>query len=171
MPRRVFHVELPIRAEWDTIEPLRASVLACVRAVFQDVSMSETLSMIATELVENAVKYGDWTRRDPAARFTLRVAGDEDAVEVVVSNPVHPAAGTERLLHEVRRIADASSAEDVYLERMRALAATPGGEGGLGLARVAFEGQCELAAALGPDGVVEVRAVTRPTGAGRAPVA
>ncbi len=162
MARRVFHVELPIRQEWEAIEPLRASVLACLRTVFRDLATCEALAMVACELLENALKYGDWARA-PAAPFTLRVTGTDREVEVVVANPVDPAsAGVRQLLAELRRIEAAPSARDAFTERLRAVATTTGAMGGLGLARIAYEAGCALSAELA-DGVLRVRAITRPT--------
>ncbi len=156
--RRVFFLELPIREEWEGIEPLRASVLACVQAVFRDAGRSEALSMVASELIENAVKFGDWSRRVDAP-FSLRVAGDGEGVEVVVTNPVPPgSAGVARLLAEVRRIAAAPSPEQAYTKAVRGVAL--GKATSLGLARAAYEGGCDLSARLDGD-VLRVRAVTR----------
>lgn len=167
MAWRVFQVELPIRRDWGSIEPLRVSVLSCLRAVFPDQPLCDSLSMVATELLENALKYGCWTGSD-AALFGLRVAGDDDEVEVAVSNPVDPSdPGLARLLSELDRIQAAPSPEDAYLERMRQVAVTPGAHGGLGLARIAHEGGCALSADVSPAGVLRVRAVTRRSSAPR----
>ena len=158
--RRLFHLELPLRQEWEAIEPLRNGVTACLRAVFRDLAVCEALAMVAGELLENAVKFGD---RGPRADqgFGLSVRGDERGVEIEVSNPVDTSSkAVALLLAEISRIGHAVSAQEAYLDAMRRVALRGGGSG-LGLARIAHEGGCDLSATVGTDRVLRVRAVTR----------
>jgi hypothetical protein len=165
MGHRVFHIELPIRSEWTAVEDLRGSVLACLRAVFEDDDRAEPLAMVAGELLENAVKYGRWDLH-PDEPFALRVDGSDDEVEIAVTNPVDaPDPGVARLLELLRRLREAPSAREVYLERLRIVADEDGASGGLGLARIAYETGCTLEAEVLPAGVVRVRAVTPRAGA------
>jgi len=158
--RRLFHIELPVRQEWTAIEPLRQGVTACLRAVFRDLALCETLAMVAGELLENAVKFGD-PKAPGAQGFGLSVVGDEGGVEVEVSNPADPASpSVEKLLTEISRIVHAPSTQEAYLDAMRRVAVRGGGSG-LGLARIVHEGGCDLSARVGSDGVLRVRAVTR----------
>lgn len=158
--RRLFHLELPLRQDWEAIEPLRDGVTACLRAVFRDLSVSESLAMVAGELLENAVKFGDRAAR-AGQGFGLSVQGDERGVEIEVSSPAAPSSPeVERLLAEIARIGHAPSPREAYLDAMRRVALRGGGSG-LGLARIAHEGGCDLSATVGTDGVLRVRAVTR----------
>ena len=81
MQRRLFHVELPLHAGWEAIEPLRASVLACVNAVFPQPALARTIALVTTELLENAVKFGRWDAAGGGV-FALRLDGTEDRVEI-----------------------------------------------------------------------------------------
>jgi len=157
MQRRLVHVELPLHPGWEAIEPLRASVLACVRSVFPHPELAQAIALVTAELLENALKFGRWGGGD--GLFALRVDGDESRVVIEVSSPV--AAGDEnvaRLTDELTRIAAAPSPEQAYTKAVRAVAL--GRSGGLGLARCAYEGGCDLSADV--DGnVLHVHAVTR----------
>jgi hypothetical protein len=156
--RRRFHVELPLHPGWEAIEPLRASVLACARSVFPHPELAPAIAIVTAELLENAVKFGRW--EGGAGLFALRVDGDDSGVVIEVSSPT--AAGDEnlaRLTEELARIAAAPSPEEAYAKKVRAVAL--GKAGGLGLARCAYEGGCDLSADVDGD-VLHVHAVTRP---------
>jgi hypothetical protein len=158
MRRRLFQIELPLHPGWEAIEPLRASVLACVRAIFPGAAFAADVGVVTAELLENAIKYGRWHDGGETS-FALRVDGHDDRVELEVSSPVVPGdANLERLTVELRRIAAAPSPEEAYLKAVRAVAL--GKERALGLARASHEGGCDLSAEV-VGRVVRVRAVTR----------
>lgn len=157
MQRRLFQIELPLHPGWEAIEPLRASVLACVKAVFPNPALAPSIALVTAELLENALKFGRW-QQIPAA-FALRVDGHSDRVEIVVSSPVADTdENVERLRAELDRIAAAPSPEQAYTKAVRSLAL--GRDAGLGLARAAYEGGCDLSAEVARR-VLHVRAVTR----------
>lgn len=157
MQRRLFQIELPIHPGWEAIEPLRASVLAAMKVVFPHPELAPSIALVTAELLENAVKFGRWG--EGGGTFALRVDGHEDRVEIQVSSPV--VAGdehVERLRAEIHRIAAAPSPEQAYTKAVRAVAL--GRPSGLGLARAAHEGGCDLSVTV-QGNVVHVRAVTR----------
>jgi anti-sigma regulatory factor (Ser/Thr protein kinase) len=158
--RRRFQLELPVRREWEAIDPLRQTVTACLRVVFSDLALCDALAMVAGELLENAVKYG--TIGPGVERgIGISVVGDEDGVEVEVASPLPPGGrDLARLEAELERIARAPSPQEAYLDAMRRVALRGSGSG-LGLARIAHEGGCDLHASLGDDGLLRVRATTR----------
>lgn len=158
MQRRLFQIELPLRPGWEAIEPFRAAVLACVRAVFPHPTLAPALALATAELLENAVKFGRWEEGGEGI-FALRVDGHADRVEIHVSSPVRPGdENVERLRAELARIASAPSPEQAYTKAVRSVAL--GTRACLGLARAAYEGGCDLSAEVEGD-VLHVRAVTR----------
>lgn len=157
MQHRFFQVELPLHPGWEAIEPLRASVLACVKAVFPHPELASSLALVTAELLENAVKFGRW--EGGAGMFALRVDGLEDRVEIEVSSPVGPGdENVARLEDELARIAAAPSPAQAYTKAVQSLAL--GKTACLGLARAAYEGGCDLSARVEGD-VLRVRATTR----------
>ncbi len=157
--RRCFQVELPVNPEWEAIEPLRKTIVACLRAVFGDLQVCESLAMVAGELLENAVKFGARTSgREPGLR--LWVVGDELGVGIEVSNQVEPSdPKVARLREELERIGRAPSPREAYLDALRRVA-LGGNKAGLGLSRIAHEGGCDLSI-VEEDGLLLVRANTR----------
>jgi hypothetical protein len=154
-----FRIELPVRNEWDAIEKIRASVMECCTAVFRDVEHSTAIANVAGELMENAVKFGHWSE-EGNTHFLLRIWGDDAVAHIEVQSPVDPnAPDLSELLGTVASLRVAKAA-DVYRKRLVEDSRGPRGMSKLGLARVAYEGDCALEAEI-VGGWVKVLATTR----------
>lgn len=157
----MFHIEVPVGPHWQHIELLRTSVLNCLSTVFQNQDYCHALSMVAGELLENAVKYGDWSRTDHKC-FRLRVEGGAREVRVEVSNPVVPGSvEVSSVLETIKRISNAGSPSEAYMQRLCQIAEQQSAEtSGLGLVRIAYEADCSLAAMIDDNNILRVEAVT-----------
>jgi len=122
---------------WAEIDPLRAYVESCARN--QTVSLSERTGMVAQELLENAVKYGD---PGTPIEFRLTMSPGRKTIEVVVSNRAHPSRVT-LMQKEFERIGTGSSKE-AFSSALQRLAKLPSGTSMLGLARIAMEASIRL---------------------------
>jgi two-component sensor histidine kinase len=144
-----FSLDLPVRNEWRNVELLRTSVENCFQAVFSDVDGKSAISMVTGELLENALKYGDWDSEEGRRAFRLRVDGDRTRAVVTVQNPVKPGdSGLREVLDTVAWIRTFKTPGDAYRARLLEIAqsasdATPSR---LGLVRVAYEGNCTVEA-------------------------
>ncbi len=159
-PEVQFRLELPLQPEWQNVDLLRLAILNCLSAVFGDPELSESVGIVTSELLENAIKYGDWAR-EKASFLLLSVCGGGEGVEVEVASPV--GAGSphlERIESTLAWISHFPSARDAYIARMRAIAEQPEktGESKMGLVRIAYEGPCAIEARAANDGVMHVRA-------------
>lgn len=161
MAEILFQMEVPITPQWPHIELLRSSVLNLLATMFQDSEFCHSVGMITSELLENAVKYGDWS--GDRTSFKLKVSGDETAVEVMVANPVQTGG---KDLAELDRtltfLAGHADPQEAYLERLRQVAEREDGDGTsrLGLTRIAYEGRCAISADV-DEGILHVRARSR----------
>ena len=149
-----FSIDLTVRSEWRNIDLLRTSVQNCFTAVFADVDGCHAIAMVTGELLENALKYGDWQRGD-RAKFRLKVAGSGGGIAVSVQNPLKEEAQAANLVKTIEWIASFAKPEQAYRARMLQIAqedsdTTPSR---LGLVRIAFEGNCRLEAAIANDAV------------------
>ena len=156
-----FCIEVPIRPEWRNVDLLRTSILTCLAAVFHSEDLSHTVSMVAGELIANAIKFGDW--RSDESSFRLHVHGDREELAVEVSNP-YPADsdGPRRVQSIIETLGEYATAKDAYTARLRELGEMPMGanESRLGLLRIAYEGGCDLQALDDPNNVLRIRATT-----------
>jgi hypothetical protein len=138
-----FSIDLPIRNEWKSVDLMRTSVQNCFAALFREVDGSHAVSMVTGELLENAMKYGDWkgaTGDDQV--FRMNLSGDADKALITVSSPVEPDSDNVRKLFEtIEWIQSHERPEDAYRARLLEIAKQRQGTfNRLGLVRVAYEG-------------------------------
>lgn len=156
-----FSIDLTVRNEWKNIDLLRTSVQNCFIAVFADLDGCHAIAMVTGELLENALKYGDWSSTD-RAMFRLRVQGREGNIEVSVQNPLRKDdQNAHNLMRSIEWLASFSKPEQAYRARMLQIAQDEADESGpsrLGLARIAFEGNCRITAKI-ESGTVTVTAL------------
>lgn len=154
-----FSIDLPVRNEWANVELLRTSVQSCFTAVFSDVEGGYSIAMVTGELIENAIKYGDWAGSGEE-RFRLRVWGEGRVAHILVENPVGGSdAKAEEVLKMLGWMRGFASPIDAYRAKLLEIAATDRGVGNskLGLVRIAYEGNCILTAEV-VRGVLRVQA-------------
>jgi len=146
---------LVARPEWANAASLRTAVAAIVKAAVGDVEAATNAGMVACELSENAIKYGDWSHGGGFA-FRLVLEGRELLVEV--ASPYDPSSGSfERLQCILRTIHD-RSAQQAYLQRLTEVAEKTGEIGQLGLRRIAHELSARVTAYVEND-LLSVRAI------------
>jgi hypothetical protein len=142
-----FSIDMTVRNEWRNVDLLRTSVQNCFTAVFANVDGCHTIAMITGELLENALKYGDWSNSDTAV-FRLRVhSSDSNIVTVSVQNPLASDDPNSRALHEaIEWINGHPTPDAAYKARLMQIAQSDDDEmpSRLGLVRIAFEGNCKL---------------------------
>jgi len=144
-----FSLDLPVRNEWQNVELLRTSVENCFQAVFADLDGKSAISMVTGELVENALKYGDWESEAVRREFRLRVEGDRTRAVVTVQNPVRAGdPGLAEVIDTVAWIRTFKTPADAYRARLLEIAQATGdaAPSRLGLVRVAYEGNCSVEA-------------------------
>jgi hypothetical protein len=111
--------------------------------------------MTASELLENAVKYGEAVHDAPAIQFVL--TADSKLIEISVTNG---STKIDRVLELKRHVNEITAAPDrsaMYFGRLRELVTQPDQSSKLGIYRVVFEGEFELAVGFADD-IVTVRA-------------
>src|SRR6201999_57526 len=109
-----FSIDLPVRSEWSNVDLLRTSVQNCFTAIFSDIEGCHWLAMVTGELIENAIKYGDWTGPEEQ-RFHRRVWGEGRSAHVSVENPVqHGDANAEEVLRTLGWMRSFPSTSDAY---------------------------------------------------------
>ncbi len=144
-----FSIDLPVRSEWSNVDLLRTSVQNCFTAIFSDIEGCHSLAMVTGELLENAIKYGDWSGAEH--RFRLRVWGEGRTARVSVENPVRSDDNNAvEVLDTLGWMRNFPSADEAYRAKLLEIAAAPRDLGGskLGLVRIAYEGNCRLNAEL-----------------------
>jgi hypothetical protein len=149
--------------DWDAIQRAWEPCRAYLTARGLDDDSAYALCMVVQELLENAVKYGDFGDGD--ARIHLELSGTRDGVTIEVHSPLDDEpTGLDRLDSMIQWIRGFQSPFEAYVERLKEVAGRPfdHGESGLGLVRMAYEGQCILDFYTGDSNVLAMSAVYQP---------
>lgn len=155
-PRFTFRFGLP--QDWSTVKRINEAVSCYTKALFADDTLADSVAMVCTELLENAVKYST-DDQDELKRVLLTIVGDELSVSVKVCNSARAnPEDAESLYQTLYRIRRAESTRQAYLDRMEEVFSGLSSGSGLGLVRIAYEGGCDLDCELKEDGSLEVRA-------------
>jgi hypothetical protein len=155
---RQLWIEMLVPPEWPRVDTVRTLTDALVRAVGPSAAedLAERLSIVAGELMENAVKYG---KAGESVAFQLR--RDGSAIVLSVTSVVDPATeSSARLKARVDWLSSFASGLAAYhatIERLDSDSSAVDGAG-LGLARILFEGECRLSCEVRHDGRVSMEA-------------
>jgi hypothetical protein len=156
LPPRSSHVakatlSVTIEPVWPTIRQIRKTVGEALQDAAPGVRTGAM--MTASELTENAIKYGESVGTQPAIYFRFEVFAEQ--IRIQVANGSTSVADVQRLLDCIEKISTATDKEALYLERVHQLLENQQESGRLGLYRIALEGRFELYASY-DSGVVTV---------------
>jgi hypothetical protein len=130
-------IKTDLEPSWSTIRAIRERVGAALADVPK--AVREATQMVASELLENAIKYGEVV---PAAkRISFVFSMDGPRLKVTVSNGSTTKESVDGLLRRVDELASAADPATLYIARLQELMENPeAGATGLGIYRVALEG-------------------------------
>jgi hypothetical protein len=151
---------LEIPPDWDAIDGVRERAIAHLTEANEPRQVVDSMAMVLCELLENAIKYGSFAA-DQQVSVTLDVA--PQAITVEVGNPTSNDAMPQlhRLDRTIQWIRGYQDPFEAYLARLKevSLQNPDSGESGLGLVRIAYEGESSLDFYLGDGGRLAVSAV------------
>tara|TARA_R110002096_G_scaffold171490_4_gene344398 strand:+ start:1373 stop:1879 length:507 start_codon:yes stop_codon:yes gene_type:complete len=149
-----FAIDVPIGPDWKNASRLRDGIVNCLGCVFEDIDYCLTIGMAVGELVENAIKYGDWSKSKNSS-FTARVHVSGSSVIIEVSNPVRSKSGSvDDLFATLEWIRNQPTALGAYQSLLQKAGTEDGSH--LGLARICYETGAQLDASLEGD-VIRIR--------------
>jgi hypothetical protein len=130
-------VELRFGPRWTYISCVRKFVASFFMIGLADKERAEQISMAASELLENAVKYAS----DEESYLKIAIAKQSSVVDLCVKNRAEP-----HHINTLRRelaLIHAGNPETVYLRKMESAAMTEG-QSRLGLIRILYEANAKL---------------------------
>jgi hypothetical protein len=145
------YVELRFGPRWTYISCVRKFVASFFMIGLSDKERAEQISMAASELLENAVKYAS----EEEGYLKISIAKGVNEVDVCVKNRAEP-----HYINTLRRefaLIHTGDPERVYLRKMEEAAMTEG-QSRLGLARILFEARAKLQLEVN-DGEVSIHAI------------
>ena len=154
--------KLTLMPEWEKIDDARNITDQFLTQSGISAEKVQAATMVMSELIENAIKYGCYSLSEDKITAEIRI--DESMITIEVLHPVEK--GDYRHLKELDRgiqwIRSFQNPFEAYIEKMQEVSKKPlkDDESGLGLARIAYEGQSILDFFLYEDSQLSVSAVT-----------
>jgi len=149
------------RPKWEEIDPIREKARLFLADSGLTISTIHALVMVLGELMENSVKYGSYESSKDQIKLAIDI--EDNLITVEVSNPIDDNSiddlhNLDRMIQWVRGHQDPFEA---YTERLREVAKKPLHDetSGLGIVRIAYEGDVVLDFFVNQDNLLTVSAV------------
>jgi hypothetical protein len=150
-----------MKPDWEEIHRAREN---CARYLADCKFSSEVINaitMVVHELLENALKYGNYEKNDVCITYSLQVSKNKIITEVI--NPIsgEDTPHFKMLDKTIQWIRGYQNPFEAYIEKLKEVSERPlkNKESGLGLVRVAYEGMSILDFYLRSDNYICVSAV------------
>lgn len=134
------NIQINIPIAWEYVRLVRQEVEVALAA--QSEELRSAAVMVASELVENAIKYGVSIPALQWARFRCEISAEHILIEVKNGLTDDKALATLRQI--VSQMTSVAACEQLYVARLHALLGNPAEANRLGLYRIGYEGKFEL---------------------------
>jgi hypothetical protein len=155
-------LRLKVKPDWENLDGIREQSVAFLQNLTIDLETADSISMVVSELLENATKYGSF---GPNAESIELVGVEPTSVVVEVTNPLDPdkLENVSRLDGIIQWIRGFQDPFEAYLDRIKEVSSQhfEDDESGLGLVRIAYEGRSILDFVLRDRNLLAVSAVYR----------
>lgn len=134
-------VKYSINSAWGIVKEIREKVGALLKD--RDRDLVNATMMTASELIENAIKYGTPVSSSTDIDFELSIS--DARIIINISNGIVSAADYENVKRHLDLIAQSGNPGELYTKRLIELMENPRpGVSQLGLYRIAYEGEFTL---------------------------
>lgn len=155
---------IDVKPDWAEVVRVNESTHDFLTSIALPEHVVDTFTMVACELVENGIKYGD-NRRLTRSEVELIVSATSKTITVQVKNRISEETRfhlrqLDRTLQWVRGFQDPFQA---YIERIKEISREPStrGTSGLGIVRIAYEARAAIDFIVGEDDTINVSAVAK----------
>ena len=133
-------LKLTFSPVWLNVRRIRHEVGNLLESCSPDLRSSAM--MTASELVENAIKYGEGVPASENVSFHLEAS--DEGIRIEVANGSTNKQGVCELERRIREITTVEDKQALYVARLSELLSHPGDSGKLGIYRIGFEGGFDL---------------------------
>jgi len=134
------NIKYDIAPLWGIVKEIRNEVESLLKG--KDKELAYAGKMIASELIENAIKYGSAAEQEKGIMFDLHA--DIKQVVIKVSNEIKFKDDYDNLVTHIDKINSTDDIKGLYVERLKKLMESPKEKSQLGLYRIAYEGKFNL---------------------------
>ena len=156
------HLTLKLPSSWAQIEAARLEAEKFLRENGVGGDVAQSLTMVVCELLENSLKYGISSPKAPDVVLEIDLENGSAIVEVSNAFDEDARPHLRRLDRRIQWIRGFADPFEAYVERLRQVARRPvdDDESGLGLVRIAYEGNAILDFVVAEEGFLNVSAVS-----------
>ena len=134
-------IQVSIEPAWSTVKNINDQIIDLLPGKGQ--MIVDSVRMVTTELIENAVKYCEPTPDMPDIEFELKIRSNIVTIRVV--NGVKTVKNADAVQNNIDKIRNSDDHAALYMNRLTELMENPlPGESQLGLYRIAYEGKFSL---------------------------
>ncbi len=156
-------IEFSLKPDWDEIEKIRNESVDFLQSQELSDDTIHSLSMIISELIENGIKYGNF--KIVKNKMFVIINIERSTVTIEVLNPVDDNCFNhlKRLDKTIQWIRGYQDPFEAYIERIKEVSKKPlnDSESGIGLVRIAYEGEAMLDFFLCEDNMLNVSTVSK----------
>lgn len=138
-------IEMIFGPRWTYIATVRSFLQSFLSITLTDNKWADVISMAASELLENAVKYAS----EDGTKISVEHNKSEDKLYLVVENYAAP-ENWKILKEEIEKIGQGDP-QEVYLKKMQEAAFRTDGGSQLGLARIRYESNATIGITIDDD--------------------
>ena len=134
------HIKTHTIPDWSEVGRIRAQVALALNGLRP--ALREAAVMVVSELVENAIKYGESTPRAPGIEVSL--VRENTRLSVTVVSGTRDEEAARRLQGYTEALATSPDKLGLYVARVQSLSDSPETHSRLGLYRIGVEGAFDL---------------------------
>ena len=159
-------INLKLKPKWDEIEKIRKKSSAFLESHGFPYDTVHALTMVISELTENAIKYGNFKQAKDKVLVSTHVGENIITIEVVNPTNGEEQKNLRKLDRSIQWIRGFQDSFEAYIEKLKEVSKKPlsDGESGLGLVRIAYEGKAIIDFFIGEGGRLNVSAVSHLNG-------
>jgi hypothetical protein len=134
------NIQINIPIAWEYVRMVRQQVTAALAEYSEELRSAAV--MVASELVENAIKYGTSIPAMQWAQFRFKTTAEH--IQIQVSNGLNDLRLLEAVQQIIEQTKTAGRSEQLYVARLQELMNNPTQSTRLGLYRISHEGKFDL---------------------------
>lgn len=154
-------MQCKITPEWENLDLVREQTGDFLKLNHVDTDTIDAVMMNISELTENAIKYGKFDELNSEISTKVTITGSDIIVEVSSPLKENDSYNPARLDKIVQWIRGYQNPFEAYIEKLKEVAVQPqnDGESGIGIVRIAYEGQSIIDFYINEKGIISVSAV------------
>ena len=136
-------ISISIKPTWSIVKEIKEKANRFMEEKGAHKDIKEATIMCATELIENAVKYG--TEKPGGGNIEFDLSIDNDNIIIKISNGIKAKHDIDSVIEHIDKLKESTDPAKLYTERLMELMENPKpGVSQLGLYRIAYEGDFSL---------------------------